>query len=93
MVHGFYVIMGGIAFEIPENLPKSKRFLPSHSKEHWIVSGKWIRYLPKEDSAMNVIQNLSENEIKSKSKSSGLAKTLVCIQVLWFIAQCLTRRT
>lgn len=37
--------------------------------------------------------NLTEEEINAKSKASGLAKALVCIQALWFIATCITRRT
>lgn len=85
--------MGGIAFEIPENLPKSERFLPSRTVERWVVNSDWIRSLLEKDVGHEIIPNLSEEEIKSKGKASNLAKALVCIQVLWFIAQCLTRRT
>lgn len=92
-MHGFYAVMGGIAFEIPENLPESERFLPSRTVESWFVNHNWIRSLLEKDIGHELIPDLSEEEIKSKSKASNLAKALVCIQVLWFIAQCFTRRT
>lgn len=33
----------------------------------------------------------SERDISDKSKASGLAKALVCLQAFWFCLQCLTR--
>ncbi len=94
IVHGFYARMGGIAFEIPET--EAKKFLPSKTedttKEFWFVSDFGIKALLRRENGRNVLPDLSEEEIKSKSKASGLAKALVCIQALWFIAQCITRR-
>ena len=84
--------MGGIAFTIPGNLPESKRFLPQDTSETWFISDYGIDILLKQENYRNVIPDLSEEEIKSKSKANGLTKALVCIQALWFIAQCLTRR-
>ena len=84
--------MGGIAFEIPRNLPKTKRFLPSDTGETWFVGSAGLRLLSEQEVGRNVIPDLSEEEIKSKSKADGVAKALVCIQALWFIAQCLSRR-
>ena len=87
-------MMGGIAFEIPENLPESKKFLPSNVSETWFVGHyNGIDFLLRHEIGRDVLPNLSEEEIKSKSKANGLAKALVCIQALWFISQCLTRRT
>ncbi|MCJ1271368.1 hypothetical protein MMC22_011268 [Lobaria immixta] len=91
IVHGFYAVMGGIAFEIPENLPESERFLPSRTVESSFVNHDWIRSLLEKDVRHELIPNLSGEEIKSKSKANNLAKALVSIQVLWFIAQCFTR--
>ena len=85
--------MGGFAFHPPKNLPESMRFLPSDTSEIWFVDVNGIGLLTKQEVGRNRIPNLSEEEIKSKSKANGLAKALVCIQALWFIAQCLTRRT
>ena len=80
--------MGGIAFEIPENLPESKKFLPSNTSEIWFIRDDLIPLLLEHE----ILPNLSEEEIKSRSKANGIAKALVCVQALWFIAQCLTRR-
>ena len=86
--------MGGFAFEIPENLPKSKRFLPSHRKETWFLDDRFIRdFCYQQNILRDILPDPSEEEMKSKSKSNGLAKALVCTQALWFIAQCITRRT
>ena len=84
--------MGGIAFRIPENFPESRRFLPSNTSETWSVGHDGIRLLSEQEIGRDVLPNLSGEEIKSKSKANGLAKALVCLQALWFIAQCLTRR-
>ena len=92
-MHGFYAIMGGLAIQIPENLPESKRFLPSDNSETWFLTSDGIRYLLKQEITREDLPDLSKGEIRSKSKASGLAKSLVCIQALWFIAQCITRRT
>jgi hypothetical protein len=34
----------------------------------------------------------TEKELQNQSKSDGLAKTLVFLQALWFVAQCIARR-
>lgn len=48
--------------------------------------------LKEEGTRRDEFPDLSEEDIKSKSKANGLAKGLICFQALWFIAQCLTRR-
>ena len=88
-MHGFYALMGGIAFEISES--ESEKLLPSKTKEIWFIGDEGIHALTKLEHAREIIPDLSEEEIKSKSKANGLAKAFVCIQALWFIAQCLTR--
>ena len=93
MVHGFYATMGGLAIRIPHDLPESKSFLPSNSSETWFLTGRGIEYLlDAETHGLNELPDLSEQEIKAKSKANGVAKALVCAQAVWFIAQCLTRR-
>ena len=92
MTHGFYAMMGGFAIHIPKNLSKSDKFLPSNKDEFWFVTVNGIRTLLSHNKDCDKIPNLSEEEIKSKSKANGFTKTLVCVQAVWFIAQCLTRR-
>lgn len=91
-MHGFFVGMGGLAIHIPKNLPESENCLAVDINETWFVNGGGISSLINQEPNHNGLKRLSEDEIKSKSKASGLAKTLVCIQALWFISQCLTRR-
>ena len=84
--------MGGIAFEIPES--EAKKFLPSdtrdNTKELWFINK--IGHFLRGENGRDLLPDLSEEEIKSKSKANGLAKALFCMQALWFIAQCITRR-
>ena len=85
--------MGGFAIQIPESLPESKKFLPSDNSETWFLTEAGIHFLLKEEATgSDKVPDLSEEDIKSKSKANGLAKGLICLQALWFIAQCLTRR-
>ena len=84
--------MGGLAIQIPDNLPESKKFLPSDKSEMWFLTSDGARHLLKQESTHDDLPDLSQEEIRSKSKASALAKALVCIQALWFIAQCITRR-
>lgn len=92
IVHGFYANMGGFAILIPSNLPPQKKFLPTDKDQMWFITNVGLRsLLDEEGPGRDEFSNLSEDEIKSKSKANSLAKTLVCIQALWFILQCLTR--
>ena len=84
--------MGGIASEVPENAPQPTAFFPFHAKDIVFVTDDGIRLLSRHETGRKVVPNLSEEEIRSKSKANGIAKSLVCVQALWFIAQCITRR-
>ena len=39
----------------------------------------------------SLLPELSREQIEDKSKASSLAKTLVCLQALWFCLQCISR--
>ena len=85
--------MGGVAIQIPGNLPESKKFLPTDTSETWFITESGIHSLLIEEGiSRDEFPDLSEEDIKSKSKANSLAKGLICLQALWFIAQCLTRR-
>ena len=65
--------MGGIAFETPEKkIPESQKFLPSHCKETWFITKKFIEILLKSEAEGNILPDLSREEIESKSKANGL---------------------
>ena len=88
--------MGGFAFQIPEqipeHLPKTESFLPSGARERCFLTPECLRFLSKHEASCDAIPDISNEEMRSKSKANGLAKALVCVQTVWFIAQCVTRR-
>lgn len=86
--------MGGLAISIPEDLPESERFLPSRSCGTWFVTRRELRHLFEDsrDQGREEVLALTKEDIESKSKANGLAKGVVCIQAIWFIASCITRR-
>ena len=93
MEHGFYAVMGGLAIRNPNELPESHKFLPGDSTKNPILFDEGIlQAFVENNSTDDDSIDLSREEIKSKTKASGLAKSLVCVQASWFIAQVLTRR-
>lgn len=83
--------MGGLALDIPRDLPESEQFVPDGACGTWFITRDGLINLLKMDK--DQMPSLAEEEIKSKSKANGLAKALVCAQALWFLAECVTRRT
>ena len=84
--------MGGLALRVPQDLPESQAFLPPGIQDFWFITRDGLEILLEREVGRAILQSISREEIQSKSKANGLAKTLVCIQALWFIAQCVTRR-
>ena len=85
--------MGGLAIQIPKNLPESKKFLPDNAQQTWFITSEGVDWcLNNLNDGRVELPDLSEEDIRTRSKANGLAKALVCTQALWFIAQCLTRR-
>ena len=78
-MHGFFAIMGGLAVRLPAKLESKVCFLNEHSMS--MISNAHSR----------ILGGLSEEDIKSRTKADGIAKTAVLFQALWFIAQCITR--
>ena len=77
MVRGFYAKIGRIAIKIPKVLHESQRSLASRTEENVFVSNAGIFY--RREMSRNDSPDLSQEDIKSKSKANGIAKTLVCI--------------
>lgn len=84
--------MGGLFLHLPEDLPEAEKFLPLGYNESYFATCKGIELFLEYKDEHDEFPDISEPEIQSKSKANGLAKALVCVQALWFIAQCLTRR-
>ncbi|KAL8818688.1 MAG: hypothetical protein Q9223_002725, partial [Gallowayella weberi] len=81
--------MGGLAMDIPKDLPQSEIFLPPATDGFRFVTPNALRTII--NASPDELLDLSVTEIESKSKANFLAKALTCSQALWFIAQCLTR--
>jgi hypothetical protein len=77
--------MGGFAID-PSAEPN---IFPSNIGKRRILTLEGIELIFHFDPML--IPDLSEFEIQDKSKASGLAKTLVCLQALWFCIQCIVR--
>ena len=87
IVHGFYATMGGFVFDTQE-IPHDQKFLPGSldrvtldSHALYVVAIATPELFPR----------LRTEEIKDKSKANGLAKTIACLQAIWFTAQCIQR--
>jgi hypothetical protein len=85
MTHGHYGAMGGFAADLSETKPN---FHPKGYTKH-ILPDRWLLVLAR--CSPESIPDIPESEILDKSKASGLAKMLVCLQALWFCVQCLNR--
>ena len=86
-VHGFYALMGGFAFDTSD-VPKDEKFLPG-SRERVTITPEALEVIAEHEPT--ILEPLTEAQIKDKSKANALAKGIVCIQALWFIAQSISR--
>ena len=90
LIHGFYIVMGGYAFDVsrdtkPRIWPrKVDRLTPSPIA---VLSC----LISQDKDLREVLPFLTEEEIWDKSKANGLAKTIVCVQAAWFCTQCIAR--
>lgn len=75
--------MGGLALA-----PANKNFLPA-GVDKLILTATGIRFLYQH--APELIPEISEEDIKDKSKADGLEKFLICAQATWFCASSIAR--
>ena len=88
MMHGFFIIMGG--FHLFERSSEEKSGTQSISQEDDYP----LHPLLVDDLVCDDIYTFTmptEVEIKDKSKSDGLAKSLILVQTSWFVMQCIAR--
>ena len=88
LVHGFFATMGGFRFRV-RKLHEVQNLRGSPPEETCFLNIKRFPLIA--NGIGSWIPPISEDDIKSMSKADGLAKGLVCLQVIWFLAQCLTR--
>ena len=83
--------MGGFALRTPQHLSESEAFLPPGIGDTWFLCEDGIQSMLQRETGRVELGRITKEEIVSKSKANGLAKTLVCLQALWFITQSITR--
>lgn len=84
LCHGFFAVMGG--FEL-----KAKDELIKRDKDGMVMNRilpAGLIYLEE----MDIFPPVPKASIEAKSKSDGLGKALVCIQVLWMMIQTIARK-
>ncbi|KAK3339704.1 hypothetical protein B0T25DRAFT_361946 [Lasiosphaeria hispida] len=91
IVHSYFVVMGG--YEVVAE-SKAHDFLPRTRAYNGLRKG--LRLTPEgfrilAERFPHLIPDQPREKIEDKSKGDALAKAFVCIQSLWFCAQCFTR--
>jgi hypothetical protein len=85
--HSFYAIMGGFAVDL-SHIPKDERYLPNQQVRCALTTSgmAWLfnRRLP-------CIPDISKADIEDKNKGGSFAKTVVCVQLIWFFGSCMVR--
>ncbi|KAK4896025.1 hypothetical protein LTR27_005881 [Elasticomyces elasticus] len=85
IVHSHFALMGGFAIDLAafdENLVPGK-------PERLRLTVDGLKLMTRFDPTL--LPDVSREAIQDKSKASPLAKTIVCLQALWFCVQCITR--
>lgn len=85
LVHGFYAVMGGFALD---SSTSEEPFLPN-SRTRVALTPDGLRFLLEHEP--HILPDISQEQIKDKSKADGIKKILVCAQALWFCIQCMSR--
>ncbi|KAF2130159.1 hypothetical protein P153DRAFT_356795 [Dothidotthia symphoricarpi CBS 119687] len=83
--HSHLALMGGFVFDTSK---LEKNFFPQ-GRTRLTLTAAALRTLAEYDP--DLIPDISEGEIKDKSKADHLGKTLVCLQAIWFIVQTVGR--
>jgi hypothetical protein len=83
MTHSFWAIMGGIAMDPSGSDP----FIPSSQRS--TLTAKGISLLLRHEPQL--LPDISEEDVKDKSKGSSFTKFAACIQATWFCLSCVAR--
>lgn len=85
-MHSHYAAMGGFAVDASN---ERISFLASKKHTQFTLTPEGFLWVARQ--RPELIPKISQAEILDKSKASALAKTLVCIQAIWFCIQCIVR--
>jgi hypothetical protein len=84
-VHSHFALMGGFVFEAKKMHPT----IMDAGRKRLTLTSVALRKIAED--APELLPDLSRSDIGDKSKANGLAKFLVCVQAIWFIAQTVGR--
>ncbi|KAF2026849.1 hypothetical protein EK21DRAFT_17165, partial [Setomelanomma holmii] len=83
--HGQYALMGGFVFDFSKSRTRST---PKGAEQLTLMPSGLQRLAEHEP---HLIPDISRSAISDKSKADSFSKTIVCLQALWFSAQCVSR--
>lgn len=84
--HSHYAVMGGYTLDMKKmNLD----FRQPQEVKRLTLSPEGLLHLAETEE--HLLPDISAEHIKDKSKADGFAKTIVCIQALWFLTQVIGR--
>ena len=92
MTQSLFAIMGGIGIRITEDFHPNQKQTWDTDGETLFMNRTTLEALVDTDLSATLGLMPSMEEIASKSRADGVTKTIICMQAMWFIAQCLTRR-
>jgi hypothetical protein len=87
--HSFFATMGGFAFDTTSWAKDAGLNILPNGRHRVSITARGMRFLALH--RPNIVPDISHVLILDKSKASSLAKTLVCLQALWFCIQCINR--
>lgn len=83
MTHSFWALMGGIAVDPGYSRP----FIPDSKRSTLTPNG--VLLLLKHEPQL--LPDISEGEVKDKSKGGSVTKLVACVQATWFCMSCIAR--
>ncbi|KAF8659469.1 hypothetical protein AX16_001836 [Volvariella volvacea WC 439] len=84
--HGFFVQMGGLMIEVE----KGKKYEVVYCDYNGTAIIKGLKSYT--NRSIENLPAIRKKEIQDRGKGDILAKTIVILQTLWFVAQCIARR-
>ena len=90
LVQGFHATMGGFGIRVCK-LQEEQKFPDDAASELCFLTAQGLKNFVDMDKTFDWVPHISEEEIRTRSKADALAKSLVCAQAAWFLAQCITR--
>ncbi|KAJ4480301.1 hypothetical protein C8R41DRAFT_771513 [Lentinula lateritia] len=86
MMHSYYAAMGGFVFDT-----QTEDFLPaSYRNGRAVITPEGIQFLLRNQP--DLFPDLSIEEISDRSKANGLLKSVVVVQVTFFLVNCIARK-